>query len=108
MELRCLEISRRVARPTGRARRPHVAQSPNLVGLECPRSRTLLKGARLFTGCPRCDAQKIPVNLSAKLELGPLARLKTEGVPARPRGLSRSRALRPVAGDAPVPIGQDA
>ena len=106
MELRCLEISSRAARPTGRARRPHVAQSPNVVGLECPRCRTLFKGARLFTGCPRCDAQKIPVNLSVKLELGPLARLKTEGFPATPRGLWRFRALLPVAGEHPVTLGE--
>src|SRR5207247_898615 len=106
MELRCLEISSRAARPTGRARRPHVAQSPNVVGLECPRCRTLFKGARLFTGCPRCDAQKIPVNLSVKLELGPLARLKTERFPATPRGLWRFRALLPVASEHPVTLGE--
>src|SRR5207247_6289461 len=106
IELRCLEISSRAARPTGRARRPHVAQSPNVVGLECPRCRTLFKGARLFTGCPRCDAQKIPVNLSVKLELGPFARLKTEGFPATPRGLWRFRALLRVASEHPVTLGE--
>ncbi len=77
-----------------------------MVRLECPRCRTLFEGAPIFTGCPRCGEQNVPVNLTVKLDLGPLARLKTERFPATPRGLWRFRALLPVAGEHPVTLGE--
>ena len=79
-----------------------------MVRLECPRCRTLFEDARLFTGCPRCHEQKVPVNLTVKLDLGPLAHLRTERFPATPRGLWRFRALLPVAGKHPVTLGEGA
>jgi threonine synthase len=79
-----------------------------VVRLECPRCRALFEGARLFTGCPRCREQNIAVNLTVKLDLRPLARLRTERFPATPRGLWRFRALLPVAGERPVTLGEGA
>ncbi|MBI2160060.1 MAG: pyridoxal-phosphate dependent enzyme, partial [Candidatus Rokubacteria bacterium] len=79
-----------------------------MIGLECPRCRALFKDARLFTGCPRCHEQKVPVNLTVKFDLGPLAHLRTERFPAMPRGLWRFRALLPVVGEHPVTLGEGA
>jgi threonine synthase len=55
-----------------------------VVRLECPRCRTLFEDARPFTGCPRCREDNVPVNLTVKLDLGPLTRLRTERFPATP------------------------
>ena len=79
-----------------------------MVGLECPRCRTLFEDERLFTGCPRCREENVPVNLTVKVDLGPLARLRTERFPATPRGLWRFLALLPVRGDRPVTLGEGA
>lgn len=79
-----------------------------MVRLECPRCRALFDDARLFTGCPRCREQHVPVNLTVKLDLGSLGRLKTERFPATPRGLWRFRALLPVEGEHPVTLGEGA
>jgi len=79
-----------------------------VVRLECPRCGALYEDGRLFTGCPRCRAEHVPVNLAVKVDVARLAHLATEGFPATPRGLWRFRALLPVAGERPVTLGEGA
>ena len=79
-----------------------------MVRLECPRCGALYEDGRLFTGCPRCRAEHVPVNLAVKVDVARLAHLATEGFPATPRGLWRFRALLPVAGERPVTLGEGA
>lgn len=79
-----------------------------VVRLECPRCGARFEDARLFTGCPRCCAQGVAVNLAVATDLDKLAHLKAEGFSATPRGLWRFRALLPVVGDRPVTLGEGA
>jgi threonine synthase len=76
--------------------------------LECPRCGAQFQHAGPFTGCPRCLAQGLPVNLTVATDLRALAHLKAEGFPATPRGLWRFRALLPVTGAHPVTLGEGA
>jgi threonine synthase len=96
---------------SGRPRLRNVWHNPGhatVVQLECPRCGARFEDARLFTGCPRCRAQGVPVNLAVATDLVALAHLKTAGFPATPRGLWRFRALLPVAGEHPVTLGEGA
>lgn len=79
-----------------------------VVGLECLRCHAVFAEPRLFTGCPACAAQGAPVNLTVKLDLGPLQGITPERFPPVPRGLWRFGALLPVVGDHPVSLGEGA
>lgn len=72
--------------------------SARVVGLECPRCAAVFAVSNdppSFTGCPRCRAQNVPVNLSVKLDLTPVTALTT--TPATPKSLWRWRPLLPVS-----------
>jgi len=81
-----------------------------VLGLECPRCSSLFEAGLLFTGCPRCGQEGVPVNLGVKLDLAPLAGVTAEGLADRaaPRGLWQFRALMPVATERPVTLGEGA
>ena len=81
-----------------------------VLGLECLRCHALFEGSRLFTGCPRCREQGAAVNLTVKLDLGPLTGLGPDQLaPGHgPRGLWRWSALMPVRADRPVTLGEGA
>ncbi|MBI1846831.1 MAG: hypothetical protein HYR86_07650 [Candidatus Rokubacteria bacterium] len=83
-----------------------MATRARVVGLECRRCHAVFVEPRMFTGCPACAAQSAPVNLTVKLDLGPLHGLTPERFPPVPRGLWRFGALLPVAGDRPVSLGE--
>jgi threonine synthase len=78
-----------------------------VAGLECPRCAALFDGPPIFTGCPRCRAQHLAVNLGVTLDLSPLAGFAPTSLPATPRSLWRWRALLPVSA-APVTLGEGA
>lgn len=80
------------------------------LGLECLRCHSLFDEPRLFSGCPRCRARGIAVNLSVKLDLDPLGGLTPEQLAPRSgrRGLWRFSALMPVTTDRPVTLGEGA
>ena len=50
--------------------------------------------SRGFAGCPRCRQDGVSVNLSVRLDLGPLAGIRPDALPSTPRGLWRD-ANRP-------------
>jgi threonine synthase len=76
--------------------------------LECLRCHALYEDQRLFTGCPRCAAGDINVNLTVKLATEAIGPLTPESFPTAPRSLWRFRRLLPV-GDAPaVSLGEGA
>jgi threonine synthase len=81
-----------------------------LLGLECLRCHSLFDEPRLYAGCPHCRARGIAVNLSVKLDLGPLGGLTPEQLAPRSgrRGLWRFSALMPVTTDRPVTLGEGA
>ena len=79
-----------------------------VVGLECLRCHAVFETASLFSGCPACRAQGVPVNLTVKLDLSPLRGLTPEGIPAMPRGLWRFGALLPVGRTRPLSLGEGA
>ena len=66
-----------------------------VLGLQCLRCHSRFEEPRLFTGCPRCRAQGIAVNLSVEYDLGPLAGVTSEVFSAGGRGLWRFRHLLP-------------
>lgn len=73
-----------------------------VLGFECLRCRALFDDPRLFSGCPRCHAQGIPVNLTVKLDLTLLIEITPEKLPSVPWSLWRYRELLPVGGEHPV------
>jgi threonine synthase len=75
-------------------------------GLECLRCRTRFDDQRLFTGCPRCAQQGLPVNVTVKLDLAPLHGVTAGSFPTPPRSLWRFRDLLPPFGAAPVSLGE--
>lgn len=96
---------------TGSGRRPYttatMAPKARVVGLECLRCHALHDDARVFTGCPRCRADGIPVNLTVRLDLEPLRGLTPGDLPAT-RGLWRYRAILPVRSARPISLGEGA
>ena len=79
-----------------------------VVGLECLRCHTVFEDARGFAGCPRCRDAGVSVNLSVRLDLGPLAGMRPESLPSTPRGLWRYHAVLPVAAEHAVSLGEGA
>ncbi len=82
--------------------------SARVVGLECLRCHMLVDDRRGFAGCPRCGQDRVSVNLSVRLDLSPLAGLRPENLPSRPRGLWRYAAVMPVAVEHAVTLGEGA
>jgi threonine synthase len=81
--------------------------SARVLGLECLRCHTLFEEPRLFTGCPRCRQEQVAVNLSVKLDLGPLKGLPAERIAdGAGRGLWRFAALMPVTTDRLITLGE--
>lgn len=66
-----------------------------VAGLECPRCAALFDGPPIFTGCPRCRAQHVAVDLGVTLDLSPLAGFAPRALPASPKSLWRYRAFLP-------------
>lgn len=84
--------------------------SARVLGLECLRCHAVFDALPMFTGCPRCRHEGVPVNLTVKLDLGPLEGVTPArfGADARARGLWRFRHLLPVAGPRLVTLGEGA
>jgi threonine synthase len=78
------------------------------VGLECLRCGTRFDDQRLFTGCPRCAREGVPVNVTVALDLAPLRAITPVGIPASPRSMWRFRDLLPPLTAAPVSLGEGA
>ena len=82
-----------------------VMPAVRVAGLECPRCSALYHGPPIFTGCPRCRADGVAVNLGVNVDLSPLAGLRPATLPVTPRGLWRYRALLPISA-VPVTLGE--
>jgi threonine synthase len=81
-------------------------QAARIVGLQCLRCRSRFDEPRLFTGCPRCRAQGMAVNLTVEYDLAPLAGVTREAFAPDGRGLWRFRHLLPVRSAGPVTLGE--
>lgn len=79
-----------------------------VLGLKCLRCATRFDEPRLFTGCPRCRAEGVPVNLTVEYDMGPLAGVGREAFAPPGRGLWRYRHLLPVRAANPVSLGEGA
>src|SRR5881296_2120280 len=79
-----------------------------VIGLECLRCRAVYREQRLFSGCPGCAQQGVPVNLTVALDLAPLNGLRPEQVSTTSRGLWRFADVLPVAGERVVSLGEGA
>jgi threonine synthase len=77
-----------------------------VVGLQCLRCRSRFDQPRLFTGCPRCRADGVAVNLTVEYDLAPLAGVTPETFAPPGRGLWRFRHLLPVRSAGPVTLGE--
>jgi threonine synthase len=77
-----------------------------VLGLECLRCHAVHDDPRLYTGCPACAAERVPVNCSVKWDLAPLVGLGPERLAAPGRGLWRWRRTLPVGDAAPVTLGE--
>src|SRR2546426_4637689 len=75
---------------------PAMAPEARVLGLQCLRCHTRFEEPRLFTGCPRCRAQGVAVNLTVAYDLAPLAGVTANTFGTGPRGLWRFRHLLPV------------
>jgi len=83
-----------------------MAQEARVLGLQCLRCHARFTEPRLFTGCPRCRAEGVAVNLTVEYDLAPLAGVTPDGF-AAPRGsMWRFRHLLPVRGTPPVTLGE--
>src|SRR5438477_5300116 len=85
-----------------------MAPEARVVGLQCLRCRTHFDEPRLFTGCPRCRAQGVAVNLTVEYDLSALAGLTAEAFAPSGRGLWRFRHMLPVRATRPVSLGEGA
>src|SRR5919108_310869 len=85
-----------------------MAREARVVGLHCLRCHTRFDEPRMFTGCPRCRAQGIAVNLTVEYDLAPLAGVSADTFAAGPRGLWRFRHLLPVRPAEPISLGEGA
>src|SRR5438477_4011632 len=79
-----------------------------VLGLRCLRCHTRFDEPRLFTGCPRCRAQGIAVNLSVEYDLAPLAAITPETFGTTARGLWRFGPVLPVRTARPISLGEGA
>src|SRR6185436_6508096 len=86
-----------------------MAPASAVTELECLRCHAVYDDQRLFTGCPRCAAGSINVNLTVRAPAaaarGPLT---PEWFPAAPRSLWRFRRLLPLPDAEPVSLGEGA
>ena len=83
-----------------------MAQEARVLGLQCLRCHARFTEPRLFTGCPRCRAEGVAVNLTVEYDLAPLAGVTPDGF-AAPRGsMWRFRHLLPVRRTPPVTLGE--
>jgi threonine synthase len=103
-----------------------MAPEARVLGLQCLRCRTRFDEPRLFTGCPRCRAQGVAVNLTVEYDLAPLAGVTADtfapaisekragsgktagGDTSAAKGLWRFRHLLPVRSAAPISLGEGA
>jgi threonine synthase len=85
-----------------------MAREARVVGLHCLRCHTRFDEPRMFTGCPRCRAQGVAVNLTVEYDLAPLAGVSADTFAAGPRGLWRFRHLLPVRPAEPISLGEGA
>jgi threonine synthase len=85
-----------------------MAPEARVVGLQCLRCRRRFDEARLFTGCPRCRAQGVAVNLTVEYDLAPLAGVTPETFAAPRGGMWRYRHLLPIRTVQPVSLGEGA
>ena len=79
-----------------------------VIGLECLRCHAVYREQRLFSGCPGCAQQGVPVNLTVALDLAPLHGLRPEHFSTTSRGLWRFADVLPVAGERAVSLGEGA
>src|SRR6185436_21027564 len=86
-----------------------MAPASAVTELECLRCHAVYDDQRLFTGCPRCAAGSINVNLTVRAPAaaarGPLT---PEWFPAAPRSLWRFRRLLPLPDAEPITLGEGA
>jgi threonine synthase len=85
-----------------------MAPEARVLGLQCLRCHARFEEPRLFTGCPRCRADGIAVNLTVAYDLVPLAGVTPETFGTAARGLWRFRPLLPVRPAHPVSLGEGA
>src|SRR2546428_13085496 len=85
-----------------------MAREARVLGLQCLRCRTRFDEPRLFTGCPRCRADGVAVNLTVEYDLSALAGITADAFAPSGRGLWRFRHLLPVRSVAPVSLGEGA
>ena len=81
-----------------------------VLGLACLRCRARFDEPRLFTGCPRCRAQGVAVNLTVEYDLSPLADVTPEtfAPPSGRKGLWRFAHLLPTRSASAVSLGEGA
>ena len=85
-----------------------MAPAPAVTELECLRCHAVYDDQRLFTGCPRCAAQSINVNLTVRIPAAARGSLTPESFPAAPRSLWRFRRLLPLPDAEPISLGEGA
>jgi threonine synthase len=87
---------------------PAMAAEARILGLRCLRCHTRFDEPRLFTGCPRCRAEGVAVNLTVECDLAPLAGVTRETFAPPGKGLWRFRHLLPARAAKPVTLGEGA
>jgi threonine synthase len=85
-----------------------MATEARILGLQCLRCRARFDEPRLFTGCPRCRAEGVAVNLTVEYDLAPLAGVTREAFAPAGKGLWRFRHLLPARSAKPVSLGEGA
>ena len=63
-----------------------MAAEARILGLQCLRCRARFDEPRLFTGCPRCRAEGVAVNLTVEYDLAPLAGVTRDTFAPRRQG----------------------
>ncbi len=85
-----------------------MASASAVTELECLRCHAVYGDQRLFTGCPRCAAQSINVNLTVRPSAAARGPLTPESFPDAPRSLWRFRRLLPLPDAEPISLGEGA
>ena len=83
-------------------------QEARVLGLRCLRCGSRFDDPRLFTGCPRCSADGVAVNLTVEYDLAPLAGVTPDTFTQVGKGVWRFRHLLPVRSAPPVSLGEGA